>query len=107
MDLVRTDQPPSLTERDTVIRTDTDWQSAASEYVALKQAVETAAEQLDAAKQRLVALARHTSETGSGVTVTRYWKQGAIAYAKIPELKALDLEQYRGAPREETRITTT
>jgi hypothetical protein len=79
MELVRTDRPPPLTERDTVMRTDAEWESAASEYVALKQAAETATEQLDAAKQRLVTLASHTSETGGGVTVTRYWKQGAIA----------------------------
>jgi putative phage-type endonuclease len=107
MDLVRTDQPPPLTERDTIIRTDVEWQSAASEYIALKQAAETAAEQLDVAKQRLVELASHSSESGGGVTVTRYWKAGAIAYTKIPELKTLDLERYRAAPREETRITTT
>jgi uncharacterized protein with GYD domain len=79
-----------------VIRTDTQWQSAANEYVALKQAAETAIEHLDAAKQRLVALASHTSETGGGVTVTRYWKQGSIEYRKIPELEALGLELYRG-----------
>ncbi|MEO9161595.1 MAG: hypothetical protein ABI349_04230 [Casimicrobiaceae bacterium] len=39
------------------------------------------------------------------MTVTRYWKAGAIDYKKIPELKALELEAYRGAPREETRIS--
>ena len=107
VDLIRTDQPPPLTERDTVIRTDAEWQGAASEYVALKQAAETAAEQLDAAKDRLVELAGHTSETGGGVTVTRYWKAGSIEYRKIAELQSLDLEQYRGPQREETRITTT
>jgi hypothetical protein len=41
------------------------------------------------------------------VTVTRYWKSGPIDYKKIAELKVLDLEQYRGPQREETRITTT
>jgi predicted phage-related endonuclease len=107
MELIRTDQPPPLAGRDTVIRTDTDWEGAASEYIALKQAAETATELLDAAKQRLVALASHTSETGGGVTVTRYWKSGPIDYKKIPELSALDLEQYRGPLREETRVTTT
>jgi putative phage-type endonuclease len=107
MAFIHTDQPPPLTDRDTVIRTDAEWQGAASEYVALKQAAETAAEQLDVAKQRLVTLASHTSETGGGVTVTRYWKAGSIDYKKIPEIQALDLERYRGAPREETRVTTT
>jgi hypothetical protein len=40
------------------------------------------------------------------VTVTRYWKRGAIEYAKIPELKELDLEQYRTPPREDVRVST-
>ena len=31
MALVRSDQPPALTERDTVIRTDADWIDAARE----------------------------------------------------------------------------
>jgi hypothetical protein len=53
-----------------VIRTDAEWQSAAGEYVALKRAADAALEQLDGAKQRLVVLANHTSETGGGVTVT-------------------------------------
>ena len=56
-------------------------------------------------KEVLVALTSHTSESGGGVTATRYWKTGAIEYKKIPELKGFDLEQYRGAPREETRVT--
>ncbi|MEO9135969.1 MAG: hypothetical protein ABI316_05145 [Casimicrobiaceae bacterium] len=41
------------------------------------------------------------------MTVSRFWKSGAIDYKKIPELKTWDLEAYRGAPREETRIATT
>ena len=54
------------------------------------------AKALDEAKAKLVGLASHTSESGGGVSVTRYWKSGTIDYKKIPELKALDLEQYRG-----------
>ena len=33
-----------------------------------------------------------------------YWKTGTIQYAKIPELAGVDLDQYRGAEREETRV---
>jgi len=44
-------------------------------------------------------------ETVDGVTVTRYWKARAIEYKTIPELDRVDVEKYRGAPRQETRIT--
>ena len=62
---------------------------------------------LDEAKARLVGLTSHVKEQGGGLSVTRFWRKGAVEYGKVLELKAIDLEQYRGAPREETRITTS
>jgi hypothetical protein len=79
--------------------------SAATAYVEAKRAAEAMAKALDEAKAKLVGLASHTSESGGGVSVTRYWKSGAIDYKKIPGIDALDLDQYRGPSREETRIT--
>ena len=67
---------------------------------------EQAQKALAEAKELLVALASHTSETRNGVTVTRYWKTGTVDWKKIPELHGVDLEPYRGAPREETRVST-
>ena len=61
-------------------------------------------EYLDAAKQKLVALAAHNSESGCGVAVTRFWKAGSVDYKKAPELQAIDLERYRGFGRVETRV---
>ena len=105
MELVRTDQPPALTERDTVIRTDADWLDAAREYIAAKQLADDTAVELDALKQRLTGLAKHSSEQGGGVSVSRYWKSGSVDYKKVPELVGVDLERYRGAEREETRVS--
>lgn len=105
MDLVRLDEPPPLTDRDTVIRTDAEWIAAAEGYIEAKRQAEEAAATADRLKQRLSGLTRHTSEQGAGVSVTRYWKVGAVDYKKVPELAGVDLEQYRGAQREETRIT--
>ena len=53
----------------------------------------------------LIAQASHAKEQGGGVSVTRYWKMGLIDYKKVPELAGVDLEQYRGSEREETRVT--
>lgn len=105
MALVREDRAPALTERDTVIRTDPEWIAAAQEYIATKQRADEAAAAVDALKQRLIGLARHTSEQGGGVSVSRYWKTGTIDYKKVPELRGVELEQYRGPEREETRVT--
>jgi predicted phage-related endonuclease len=101
------DQPPPLTERDTRKRDDVTWKQAAEAYIRAKQAAESAEAALDTAKQQLTALTQHPSESGFGVTVTRYWKKGAVDYRRVPELKGADLENYRGAAREEVRITAS
>ena len=103
---IKEDQPPALTDRDTLIRTDAKWQAAAIEYARLKAEADTVDEKLDAAKARLTALAVHNSESGAGVTVTRYWKNGSVDYKKVPQLAGVDLDLYRGQGREEVRVTT-
>ena len=105
MRCIQTDTPPELTERDKVIRKDSTWQAAAEVYLDLKRQAEVLASLVDEAKEKLVGLASHPSESGAGVTVTRYWKQGNVDYKKVPELKGVDLNTYRGAGREEVRVT--
>jgi len=41
------------------------------------------------------------------VSVTRFFKGGAIQYSKVPELTGIDLEVYRSAGREEIRVSVT
>jgi len=105
VECLRTDTPPALIERDTRLREDGAWEHAARDYVELKRMAESVAEELDAAKARLVALTEHTSEQGFGVTVSRYWKAGSVDYKRVPQLEGVDLEQYRGPAREEVRVT--
>ncbi len=99
------DTPPALTEGDTIQRLDSKWAEAASGFAEAKAAADQAAERLEAARQALLALAKHPKECGAGVTVSRYWKQGNVDYKKIPALKGLDLTAWRGRAREEVRVT--
>ena len=78
---------------------------SAAAYVAAKRRAEDAAGELDGAKAALLELVTHSSETGCGVSVTRYWKTGNVDCKKIPEFKGIDLEQFRNPPRLETRIS--
>lgn len=102
-----TDTPPPLTDSDTVVREDDAWQSAASAFAAAKATSDAADSELASAREKLVSLARHPKETGAGVSVTRFWKQGAVAYAKVPELKGVALDKYRSKAREEVRVSIT
>lgn len=101
------DTPPPLTDADTVIREDGAWSMAARALSEAKAAADSADALLAQAREALVALALHPRETGAGVSVTRFWKAGAVAYAKVPELQGLDLSAYRGKSREEVRIVVT
>ena len=100
-----TDTAPPLTEADTAQRTDAAWTLAAAVYVQAKQRSDSMTEQLEAAKQGLLALLTHPREQGAGVTVTRYWKQGNVDYKKVPQLQGQDLTAYRSQSRQEIRVT--
>lgn len=99
------DTAPPLAEADTVIRQDAAWTDAARAFAVAKQAAEATAEQLDSARLALVNLAKHPKETGAGVSVTRFWKAGNVDYKKVPQLKGIDLDAYRGNAREEVRVS--
>jgi hypothetical protein len=98
-------QAPPLTDRDTRMRDDPEWLGAAAAYLELRAASEVLSTKLDEAKARLVGLASHAKEQGGGLSVTRFWKKGAVEYRRTPGITKLDLEQFRAAPREEIRIT--
>jgi hypothetical protein len=98
-----TDTPAPLTEADTVVRGDQELTQAAQAF----QAADAAGETLEKASQALLALATHPKESGAGVTVTRFWKAGALDYKKIPALQGLDLSPWRGKGREEVRVVAS
>jgi hypothetical protein len=105
MRFIAEDLPPPLAEQDTVIRTDHEWEAAAKAYLQFKEGAEEADARLDKAKAQLVGLASHTSEKGAGVSVSKFWKVGAINYKNVPALAGVYLEKYRGAAREEVRVS--
>jgi putative phage-type endonuclease len=102
---LQSDSPPPLGERDARVREDEDWKAAAAQYIDAKAAADRADQAVEAAKVRLVSLTQHPREIGSGVTVTRYWKTGSVDYKKIPELRGVRVDDYRGGLKEEVRIT--
>jgi putative phage-type endonuclease len=99
------DSPPPLTDQDTKVRGDAVWIEAAETFRNLKAVADNSQALADTAKAKLVELATHSRESGAGVSVTRYWKFGNVDYKKVPQLKGVDLDQYRGKTREEVRVT--
>jgi putative phage-type endonuclease len=81
--LVVSDTPPPISAKDTLIREDQAWENAATVFIAAKEAAEEALKAAEEAKARLVALTRHTSERGYGVSVCRYWKDRKNSHEEV------------------------
>jgi predicted phage-related endonuclease len=82
------DCPPPLCERDTRERDDAAWRAAAQAYLRAKEQADSSTAALEKAKDALVALTSHPNESGFGVSVTQFWKRGAVDYrrAKVVNL---------------------
>jgi putative phage-type endonuclease len=100
------DRPPPLCERDTRERDDAAWGAAAQAYLSAKQQAAASTAALESAKAALVALTSHPSESGCGVSVTQFWKRGAIDYKRVPQLAGIDLEPFRKDARLEVRVSS-
>lgn len=105
MTYINTDSPPPLCDQDVVERTDDGWRDAAEKYMEAKRLTEDAESKLQAAKDFLLKLVNHASESGCGIGVSRYWKKGTIDYKRVPALQDIDLEPFRKPGTLETRIT--
>lgn len=94
--------PPERTEADIELRTDEEWCAISKkamqykdkydEFRKIAQEYESA---YKAELQKLATLSPKTSAQGGGVIFKRSYMKGAIDYKSIPELKEVDLEQYR------------
>jgi putative phage-type endonuclease len=107
MKCIESDTSPPLIDRDTRVREDEVWRAAAERYLVAKQQAEVSAAALEQAKTALVALASHPAESGCGVSITQFFKRGAVDYKKVPALKGVDLEAYRSPSRLETRVVVS
>lgn len=79
-------------------RRDTAWKKAAAAWLGASAAI-------DAAKAKIIELAKMESCYGAGVKHLRTPQAGRVDYANIPELAGVDLEPYRGASGFRTTIS--
>jgi len=98
--------PPPLTELDVVVREDVKWNEAAANYRRCKELADEYEAAVQRHKKALISLSNGLNCRGSGITLTKVVSQGRVDYNAIPELKDLDLDQYRKPSVESWRITT-
>jgi putative phage-type endonuclease len=89
---------PYLEDLEIDLSQDEEWIANVEEYHACKARFEEAKLALDQAKSALIGMAeRHNKKcTGVGVMAYKATRQGNVNYKSIPELKTVNLDDYRG-----------
>lgn len=104
--LVETMTPPELTSKDWVEETRDDLVDMAKLYAEKKDKARLLEVELDSLSERLKAMAGDRPAVRvSNVCIQKISAKGAIQYTKIPELKSMDLEKYRGPCKNYHKIT--
>lgn len=91
---------------DFVERTDSEWEEAALARLKAKETFDMAKEYLDICDDSLKYLAGDVSVKGCGISVSKSVVKGTVDYSKIPELKGVNLDQFRKPPLERWRIVS-
>ncbi len=98
--------PPPFIDRDYIDRSDQEWITAASEWAKINQSYKELEKKEKALKDRLIYLSENKNCKGGGVKYSSYIRKGSIDYESIPELKDVNLENYRKNPTQINRLTT-
>jgi len=98
--------PPKLSDKDYVQQNDEEWGKLAEELKKCKQELERNKKKEKELLENLVAKSNGQNSVGFGIRLNKICRKGNINYAKIPELKDIDLEQYRGSSVEYWRVSS-
>lgn len=98
-------QPPKMNAKECAERTDELWVAAAGLLLSRRAITQAAVEDEEEARQTLIALSGKCNAQGGGIRLSHVTQKGNIDYKSIPELRGVDLEQYRKGTIEKVVIT--
>lgn len=93
LECLKTNTPP--VSDDVVVREDEAWKDKVRWYEHLIEKRDELDGMIEEAKQDLIKEASGRNTKGCGLSVTEVTREGIIDYKAIPQLKEIDLEQYR------------
>lgn len=96
---------PELTDRDVLKIKDKEIRKKFRALKSLKKKLETIEEQYKAIEEEVKRSPIHNKIECEGILLTKVITTGNVEYKKIPELKGVDLDKYRGPSRESWRFT--
>lgn len=95
---------PPLTDRDFVEKSDLAWQEAVTLYREACRQADYFSELKETARKELLELSSGLNTKGCGLKLSKVVRKGTVDYSAIPELKEINLDQYRKAPVVSYRI---
>lgn len=101
---ITTKTPPPYTERDYVPITDFTISTAVSEWKMLERKIEQLKTEQELLREIIEDGLPAVRCSAYGVKIAQLSRKGSVDYGKIPELRGIDLEQYRKPPTNYTRF---
>lgn len=103
---LRENTPPEPSEGDYIERSDDIWEQCASQWRSVNENIKELERQEEELRKQLIFLSGESNTKGGGISLCQVIRKGNVEYAKIPELKGMNLDQYRKDSISSWRITS-
>jgi putative phage-type endonuclease len=97
-DLVMNKVPPEMTDKDAEIVEEDKYVYLADQYAEVDAKIKSLEAELKKLKEIIVEKCTHARTKIGKLTITRSVRAGSVDYTKIPELKNIEVDQYRKEP---------
>lgn len=97
-------EPPSLTDRDYKERTSKDWKNLVQIWLDAHEKTFAAKENEEIIRQSLIEMCGGQSSICDGVQIRKIIEKGRVDYSQIPELRNVNINEYRKKSFEKWRI---
>ena len=105
IDALSTGRTPESTAKDYIQRDDAKWAECAGKWRDITLQITSLEEQEQELRKQLIFLSGESNSRGSGISLCEIKRKGNVDYAAIPELRGVNLEQYRKPTTCSWRIT--
>jgi len=103
--LMVTQTPPSNEDICVDKSEDIEWSNAAKQLISTMDEIDRLTEMETHLRQKLILSAGQSNAMGTGLKLSKILRKGSVEYGSIPQLKGIDLTQYRKPPTQSWRIT--
>jgi len=104
-DCIMNKTPPEPLQGDYIERHDDLWEECASKWRSVTNSIKELETQEEYLRKQLIFLSGESNVKGAGISLCQVQRKGSVDYSMIPQLKGIDLEQFRKGSTNSWRIT--